>query len=171
MGFLSLIALLTMPAKGTFCSSFMRWSLIRRILCVCVCVRSVVSDSDTPWTIASQAPLSMGFRRQESWRGCHFLLQGTSVTRGLSPRVCLSCIGRLIIYHNGNLCHVKKSNQESDVLLALPCIETSHKSHLYSGGRNYTKTWILEGRIWGGQLNDCVFRFLLSLEKQETQPP
>ena len=45
-------------------------------VCVCVCVRtltrSVVSDSDTPQTIASQAPLSMGFPRQESWRGLPF---------------------------------------------------------------------------------------------------
>ena len=30
----------------------------------------------TPWAIARQAPLSMGFSRQEYWRvGCHFLLQ------------------------------------------------------------------------------------------------
>ena len=29
----------------------------------------------TPWTVAYQAPLSMGFPRQEYWSGCHFLLQ------------------------------------------------------------------------------------------------
>ena len=35
-------------------------------LCVCVCVsHSVMSDSATPWTEAHQAPLSMGFSRQE----------------------------------------------------------------------------------------------------------
>ena len=34
-------------------------------VCVCVCVCSVMSDSGTPWTIAFQAPLSMGFPRQE----------------------------------------------------------------------------------------------------------
>ena len=28
-----------------------------------------------PWTVAYQAPLSMGFPRQEYWSGCHFLLQ------------------------------------------------------------------------------------------------
>ena len=32
-------------------------------------VTSVMSDSVTPWTIASQAPLSMGFSRQEYWSG------------------------------------------------------------------------------------------------------
>ena len=30
---------------------------------------SVVSDSATPWTVARQAPLSMGFSRQEYWSG------------------------------------------------------------------------------------------------------
>ena len=49
---------------------------------------SVVSNSLWPlhvttWTVACQAPLSMGFPRQEYW-SCHFLLQGTHI----------SCIGR-----------------------------------------------------------------------------
>ena len=35
----------------------------------CVLSCSVVSDSSTPWTIAHQAPLSMGFSRQEYWSG------------------------------------------------------------------------------------------------------
>ena len=35
-----------------------------------MCVsRSVVSDSATPWTVACQIPLSMGFSRQEHWSG------------------------------------------------------------------------------------------------------
>ena len=35
--------------------------------------RSVVSDSFvTPWTVACQAPLSMGFSRQEYWSGLPF---------------------------------------------------------------------------------------------------
>ena len=32
-------------------------------------VSSVVFDSATPWTVASQAPLFMGFSRQEYWSG------------------------------------------------------------------------------------------------------
>ena len=35
-----------------------------RAVCVCVCVRSVVSISVIPWTAACQAPLSMEFFRQ-----------------------------------------------------------------------------------------------------------
>ena len=34
--------------------------------------RSVLSDSVTPWTVARQAPLSMGFPRQEYWSGLPF---------------------------------------------------------------------------------------------------
>ena len=48
--------------------------LRRHYVCVCVCVcvyqiASVVFDSATSWTVAHQAPLSMGFSRQEYWSG------------------------------------------------------------------------------------------------------
>ena len=46
----------------------------------------------TPWTVAHQAPLPMGFSRQEYWSGCHFLLQGIHPSQG-------PCIGRWILYH------------------------------------------------------------------------
>ena len=39
----------------------------------------------TPWTAAKQAPLSMGFSRQEYWSRCHFLLQRIFQTQGLNP--------------------------------------------------------------------------------------
>ena len=41
----------------------------------CVCAKSLQS-CPTLWTVAHQAPLSMGFSSQKCWRGCHFLLQG-----------------------------------------------------------------------------------------------
>ena len=40
--------------------------------CVCLCVLSLSSRVQlfvTPWTVAHQAPLSMGFSRQEYWSG------------------------------------------------------------------------------------------------------
>ena len=47
---------------------------------VCVCVHaqllSCVLLFVTPWTVACQSPLSMGFSRQEYWSGLPFLLQG-----------------------------------------------------------------------------------------------
>ena len=36
----------------------------------------------TPWTIAHQVPLPMGFSRQEYWMSCNFLLQGIFLTQG-----------------------------------------------------------------------------------------
>ena len=44
----------------------------------------------TPWTVALQAPLSMGFPRQEYWSRYQFLLQGIFLTQGLNLN--LSCV-------------------------------------------------------------------------------
>ena len=38
----------------------------------CACSLSHVQLFATPWTVARQAPLSMGFSRQESWSGLPF---------------------------------------------------------------------------------------------------
>ena len=38
----------------------------------------------TLWTVAHQAPLTMGFSKQEYWSGLHALLQGISPTQGLN---------------------------------------------------------------------------------------
>ena len=46
----------------------------------------------TPWTVAHQAPSSMGFSRQEYWIGCHAILQGIFPTQGSNPDLlCLLC--------------------------------------------------------------------------------
>ena len=49
------------------------WSQVQKdyqkdTICCAVLSQSVLSDSVSPWTVASQAPLSMGFSRQEYWR-------------------------------------------------------------------------------------------------------
>ena len=38
----------------------------------------------TPWTVACQAPLSLGFPRQEYWSGLPFPLSGDLPDQGLS---------------------------------------------------------------------------------------
>ena len=46
----------------------------------------------TPWTIACQAPLSMGIPRQEYWNSLHFLLQGIFLTQeSMSPALQVVC--------------------------------------------------------------------------------
>ena len=50
-----------------------------RFGCMCMCVWHVLSHVglfETPWTVAHQAPLSMGFLRQEYWSGLPFQSQG-----------------------------------------------------------------------------------------------
>ena len=40
----------------------------------------------TPWTVAHQAPLSMGFSRQEYWSGLPFPSPGDLPDPGIKPR-------------------------------------------------------------------------------------
>ena len=46
---------------------------------------SVVSESATPWIVARQAPLSMGFPRQEYWNGLPFPLPEDLPHPGIEP--------------------------------------------------------------------------------------
>ena len=48
--------------------------------------RSVVSDSATLWTVAHQAPLSMGFSGQEQWNGLPCPPPGNLPNPGIEPR-------------------------------------------------------------------------------------
>ena len=55
--------------------AYPQWTIIQSLKAVkdcymlCVLSRSVMSDSATPQTVARQAPLSMGFSRQDDWSG------------------------------------------------------------------------------------------------------
>ena len=54
----------------------------------------------TPWTVAHQAPLSMGFARQEHWSGSPWPpLGGSSQPRDQTQVSCTSCIARRNLYH------------------------------------------------------------------------
>ena len=48
-------------------------------------VCSVMSDSVTPWTAAHQAPLSVGFSRQEYWNGLPSPSPGDLPDPGIEP--------------------------------------------------------------------------------------
>ena len=54
--------------------------------CVCLLSLSAASDSATPWTVAHQAPLSMGFPGRNTGVGCHGLRLGISWTQGSNLR-------------------------------------------------------------------------------------
>ena len=62
-----------------------------------------MSDSFvTPRTVASQAPLSMGFSRQEYWSRLHFLLQGLLAPKRLNPRLLHWQADPLPLSHQGS---------------------------------------------------------------------
>ena len=65
-------------------SVFLLYSKVIQI-CVCVCQSlSRVQLFAAPWTLAHEAPLSMGFSGVNTGVGCHSLLQGIFPTQGLS---------------------------------------------------------------------------------------
>ena len=53
---------------------------------LCVKLLSRVRLSATPWTVARQAPPSMGFSRQEYWSGLPFPSPGDLPNPGIEPR-------------------------------------------------------------------------------------
>ena len=58
---------------------------------------SVVSDFfKTPWAVAHQAPLSMGFSRQEYWSGLPFPSAGIFLTQGSNSGLLHY---RRVLYH------------------------------------------------------------------------
>ena len=63
-----------------------RLDCVARLLYCCLVI-SHIQLSPTPWTVAYQAPLSMGFPRQEYWMGCHSLLQGICPTQESNLRL------------------------------------------------------------------------------------
>ena len=72
------------------------------LLHVEVCIRLFVS----PWTVAHQAPVSMGFPSQEYWSGCHFFLQGIFLIQGLNPHLLHLLNWKadfLLLSHQGSL--------------------------------------------------------------------
>ena len=58
-----------------------------------------LSDSETPWTVALYAPLSMGFSSKNSRVGCHFLLWGIFLTQGSNSSLLQLLQCRQILYH------------------------------------------------------------------------
>ena len=69
---------------------------------LCACMQSHFSPVwifETPWTVAHQATLSMGFSRQEYWSGRPCPPPGDLPNPGSEPvSLMFSCIGRQVLY-------------------------------------------------------------------------
>ena len=83
---------------------------------------SVVSNSSaTAWTAAHQAPLSMGFPRQEYWSGLPFPPPRDLPDPGIEPAPpVVSYTGRQILYH---LSHEGSSLTTGPPGISMPCID------------------------------------------------
>ena len=68
---------MNISSHDNFVLVYLLWlGVIKVFMCA---MRSVMYDSETPWTIAHQAPLSMELSMQEYWSG---LSQGIFLIRG-----------------------------------------------------------------------------------------
>ena len=74
----------------------------------------VMSDSVTPWTVAHQAPLSMGFSGQEYWSGLPCPTPGDLPNPGIKPVSPALQVDSLPMSHLGA---VPASNQLVSVCL------------------------------------------------------
>ena len=66
--------------------------------CCCLVVKSHLTLA-TPWTVAHQASLSMGFSRQEYWSGLPFPCPSDLPSSGIEPTTHQPQTGRPILYH------------------------------------------------------------------------
>ena len=64
--------------------------LCRALYTMFACVLSHVQLFATLWTIAHQAPLSMGFSQQEYWSGLPCPPPGVFLTQGSNPVSCIA---------------------------------------------------------------------------------
>ena len=89
-------------------------------VCMHACVLSRfshVQPFETLWTIACQAPLSVGFSRQESWSGVPCPPPGDLLNPGIEPSLCLSL--RLLHWQAGSLQLAPPGKPEVSTLLLL----------------------------------------------------
>ena len=89
-------------------------------VCVCVCVCVWVAQSCLtlcdPWTVAHQAPLSMGFSRQEHWSGLPCPSPGIFPTQGSN----LSLLHCRQILHHQSVSPGKPYSPNESLLISLP---------------------------------------------------
>ena len=104
--------------------------------CVLSCF-SHVQLCETPWTVACQAPPSIGFPRQEYWSGLPFPSPGIFPTQGSNLGLLLD---RWVLYHwttreaplcDGLLPFLWSVNQDSSYVVCPSCPAVSEQSVIH----------------------------------------
>ena len=83
------------PVERIYWSHKIESSLVVVVVFSC----KVVSDSESPWTVAHQAPLSMGFSSQEYWSGLPFTSPGHLPDPGIKPSFPALQVNSLLLSH------------------------------------------------------------------------
>ena len=85
----------------TICFSSVKYAIMQ------ACTLSQFSDVwlfVTPWTVAHQLPLSMGFSRQEYWSGLPYSPPGDLPNPGIEPMSPALQADSLLLRHGGSFC-------------------------------------------------------------------
>ena len=69
---------------------------------VCMLSCSVMSDSATPWTVAYQAPLSMGCSKKEHWSRLSFPPPGDRPNQGIKPMSPVASAGAVRFFNTAS---------------------------------------------------------------------
>ena len=74
---------------------------------------------ETPWTVAHQAPLSVGFSRQEYWSGLPFPSPGDLPDPGIEPASAALQADSLPLSHHGSLPLLLTAHRQNRTACAL----------------------------------------------------
>ena len=97
----------------------------------------------TRWTVACQAPLSMGFSRQEYWSGLPFPSPGDLPNPGIEPGFPALRADFKLSEPPGKPWYVLESLQNHHPLLPqLWCMEKMPSTNLVPGGKNVGDHWV-----------------------------
>ena len=90
-----IVKVMVFPVVMYGCES---WAIKKAASCVLSCF-SCVRLCAMLWTVAHQAPLSMGFSRQEYWSGLPCPPLGELPNPEIEPTSHVSCISSRVLYH------------------------------------------------------------------------
>ena len=87
VSYVSLVLMIALSLQILFylASRHALYSIVENQTYMCVCALSRVRLFVTPWTVAHQAPLSMGFSRQDYWSKLPFPSLGDHPNPGIEP--------------------------------------------------------------------------------------
>ena len=147
--------------------NFCLWNGIHRKLTFVLSHFSCFQGFKTPWTlwtVACQAPLSMGFSRQEYWSGLPIPSPENLSDSDQIQVSYISCNGRQVLYHQ---CHLGSPanlevNQISLIALYLLKLIKQRKRHEYCKTPYFQKE---ESQIMLILLNHCVYQNLMKFCK------